>query len=282
MILSSEDKEIYAEIALNLGASLQELTLNSTPIIKPLKPLTYKDTYASSILFPFANRIKDGTYAFNGKNFSLPINEPDKNNALHGLVFNKTFEVIEEKTTETEATITLLYQEKNRVLGFPYTYAIQLKYILKANGLSLQLTVKNTDDKVFPFTTGWHPYFYSNNLNKSSLSFKSSTQLLVNERCITTSSTTVTNTENFELKDKQLDDCFVLSNNNVTFNTPNYSLLINSTSEKSFLQLYTPPKKNTIAIEPTTGVSDSFNNNMGLETLAPNKTYQVNWNLKLI
>ncbi len=280
--LATSDQENYAEIALDLGASLQELTINKTSIIKPLAPLTYNNTYASSILFPFANRIKDGTYTFNNNTYTLPINEPDRNNALHGLVFNKTFEVIKEKATETYACITLLYEEKNRTEGFPYTYAIQLKYTLETNGLSLEVLIKNTDNKTFPFTTGWHPYFYSADLNKSSLHFASNTQLVFNERCITTGTMAVSNTANFDLKDKQLDDCFVLNNNDIQFNTPNYRLLISSSSEERFLQIYTPPKKNTIAIEPTTGVPDSFNNKMGLRTLLPKKTYQVHWNLKLI
>lgn len=46
-------------------------------------------------------------------------------------------------------------------------------------------------------------------------------------------------------------------------------------------QLYTPPHDNTIAIEPTTGVSDSFNNGVGLKTLAPNETYNIGWTLAL-
>jgi len=38
--------------------------------------------------------------------------------------------------------------------------------------------------------------------------------------------------------------------------------------------VYTPPKLNTIAIEPTTGVSNSFNNKIGLNTLKANDTFR--------
>jgi len=47
------------------------------------------------------------------------------------------------------------------------------------------------------------------------------------------------------------------------------------------LQAYTPPRLNTIAIEPTTGVSDSFNNNIGLQTLEPNKEYRITWKINI-
>ena len=59
-----------AKIILNQGASLQELTLNSVELIKDLEPLKYQDTYASAILFPFANRIENGKYVFDGQNLS--------------------------------------------------------------------------------------------------------------------------------------------------------------------------------------------------------------------
>jgi len=48
-----------------------------------------------------------------------------------------------------------------------------------------------------------------------------------------------------------------------------------------FLQLFTPPKKNIIAIEPTTGISDSFNNKIGLQILEPDETYTIDWNITL-
>ena len=55
-----------------------------------------------------------------------------------------------------------------------------------------------------------------------------------------------------------------------------------SSESDGFLQLYTPPKKNTIAIEPTTGVSDSLNNKIGLKTLKPNNDYEVVWNVTVV
>ena len=45
----------------------------------------------------------------------------------------------------------------------------------------------------------------------------------------------------------------------------------------SFLQLYTPPHPDMIAIEPTTGVSNSFNNGIGLKKLKPKENYEIGW-----
>ena len=280
--IENPEKTCSAKIYLNLGGSLQELKLNGKTIIEDLKPLSYNNTYASSILFPFANRIKDGTYTFEGKQYKFNINEEGNNNALHGLVYNKTFDIIEQNVFENQASIKLLYIEKNESIGFPYTYSIQLEYILKEDSLDLNVSITNTDKKSFPFTIGWHPYFTSSNLYKSTLNFDSNKQISFDDRCITKGVSDIKNVPVFEIKDKQLDDCFILNTGKTQFNTPIYKLLISASSKENFLQIYTPPKANTIAIEPTTGVSDSFNNKIGLQTLSPNETYEVNWNLKLV
>lgn len=278
--IKSFDNSLDAKIYLNDGASLQKLTLNNHAIIEDLSPLLYKNTYASSILFPFANRIKDGTYPFEGEIHKFEINEPDNNNALHGLVFNKTFEVIDSNTDANSASVSLEYNETNKSVGFPYTYSIQLDYSFSKNGLTLKTTVKNTSSVPFPFTLGWHPYFVSENLSKSYLKFNSSKKLVFDDRMITSKTEDIT-TSSIKVNDNQLDDCWVLDNTKVIFETPEYNLQMLSSEKNSFLQAYTPPQKNTIAIEPTTGVSNSFNNKIGLQTLASNESYQITWTLKL-
>lgn len=73
----------------------------------------------------------------------------------------------------------------------------------------------------------------------------------------------------FKVNNQFLDDCFILESNAVLFNMPNYILTLKSSENECFLQLYTPPHPNIIAIEPITGVSDSFSNGIGLKTLNP-------------
>ena len=115
-----------AKIKLSYGASLDELTIRNTKVITNLYPLDYKKTYPSSILFPFANRVKDGKYNFNGSNYSLKCNEKKLNNAIHGLVYNKTFVLEEAKKFENHAEIKLYYEELNPPIGYPFKFRIVL------------------------------------------------------------------------------------------------------------------------------------------------------------
>lgn len=279
--INSPNNSLQAKIVLNEGASLQELKLNNHKIINNLDPLTYSDTYASSLLFPFANRIKDGTYNFDGKTYKLYKNQEQEGNALHGLIYNKSFKVLDQKTTNTSATVQLEYIETNLTEGFPFTYSIKVTYTFSENNVELSVSAKNTSKTPFPFTLGWHPYFTSDDLYNSSISFDSNKKLDIGERNITKGITNIDLIDNFEIQDKQLDDCWILNSDEVVFKTPKYNLQFNATAKNNFLQAYTPDKKNTIAIEPTTGVSDSFNNQIGLQTLKPNETYSITWTLKI-
>lgn len=281
LLIEDSLKISRAKIYLAQGASLQELTLNSHELIKDLYPLTYDQTYASSILFPFANRVKEGIYQFNGETYHLEINQIEENNALHGLVYNKTFEVIKQNVTNTQASVTLLYNEKNISKGFPFTYSIQLEYVLTQNTLALNVEIKNTDSKTFPFTLGWHPYFASENLYNSSLNFDCNRKIILDKNNITTGIWPIEKIDNFQIKEQSLDDCFMLNSKAIKFMTPKYNFELHASGEDNFLQLYTPPHPNTLAIEPTTGVSDSLNNKIGIKTLHPNETYAMCWEIRM-
>jgi len=216
-----------------------------------------------------------------GVSYQFNINEPDNNNALHGMVYNKRFVFIDEKITGSGASVKLAYHETQSSTGFPFTYSIYLEYVFTQSTLDLNVEIRNTDFKIFPFTLGWHPYFISDDLYNSSFLFDSNLKLKLDNRNITEGIINNENHNNFKMKDQFLDDCFILKTQNVSFLTPSYSLELRTSEKNSFLQLYTPPHKNAIAIEPTTGVSDSFNNEIGLKILKPNEGYKISWTLEL-
>lgn len=271
----------FAKIVLNQGASLQELTLNSIPVIQNLDPLQYQDTFASAILFPFASRIEQGKYSFSNVDYQLEVNEIERNNSLHGFVHNKEFQIINQHLDAKSASITLEFIELSLTKGFPFTYTIQLQYILTDYTLELKVRIINTSKSEFPFTIGWHPYFFSTDINQSFLKFDSKKQVVLDDHLIAVGTQEITNSTCFTLKNKSLDDCFYLNSNLIEYRTPMYTLALTTSEKENFLQVYTPSKKNTIAIEPTTGISNSFNNNVGLKSLLPQKSYQISWKLEV-
>lgn len=100
---------------------MKELILSRHELIKDLYPLTLDNTYASSILFPFANRTKMEAMNLIAKYINLISMKKGLNSALHGLIYNKTFEVISKKINENSASVNLVYHEKQISNEFPQT-----------------------------------------------------------------------------------------------------------------------------------------------------------------
>ncbi len=272
---STQSKAIVA--LNNEGGRLKSLTFKDKNIIDDLEQLAYKKSHAGAILFPFANRINAGKYEFHGKTYTLACNEPGRENAIHGLIFDKTFFVDETYEGSKSARVVLSYTENNPPEGFPFPYKIELKYTLKETSLSLEVKVHNIGKEDFPFNLGWHPYFCISDFDTSFLSFKSHKQVIFNDNLISLGMAETLIPDPYSLKDKTLDDCFVLLDKTVEHYTNDYTISISGKPKSNYLQIYAPPKEKRLAVEPMTGISDSFNHKRGIHILKPNHTKKETW-----
>ncbi|MDG1397522.1 MAG: aldose 1-epimerase [Polaribacter sp.] len=280
IILQNKSNTTSAKISLNEGGRLKDLKIKAISLIKEIPEFDYSTSYASSILFPFVGRMAEGKYSYQNKEYQLNCND-NSNNTLHGLVYNKKFNVVKETKNINCASVVINYEEANENLGFPYKFNLQLTYTLFENEIRLSVIIKNIDHKTFPFTLGWHPYFFCDKLSRSTLEFESNQKIKFNENLITEKVIAHKTEKHFKIKDQQLDDCFILNANTIDFLTPDYHIEISSNQSENYLQLYTPKDLPLIAIEPMTGISNSFNNNIGLQQLAPNQKHSTTWNVKL-
>jgi aldose 1-epimerase len=265
----------------NEGGRLKSLIFDNKQIISDLKNNTYEQSFASAILFPFANRIKNGVYSFNHTTYNLTCNEIDKNNAIHGLVFNKKFELVNTKTTDKTVEAQLEYIENHPPKAYPFSFKIMLTYTLSKHRLLLKVNIKNTGSTDLPFTLGWHPYFCIKNFDKALLKFNSNQIVLTDSKMIPTKILEQKIEQPFFLKNKQLDDCFILNNNKIEFDNGSHKIYIKTSSDLKFFQIYTPPNESKIALEPMTGFSDSFNHKKGLKILKPNTSTEEIWSVEM-
>jgi aldose 1-epimerase len=280
IVIQTENKASRAVICPAEGGRLKELVLNGQLVITEPKITTYASNYASAILFPFANRIKEGKYFFRNKEFSLECNEVGRNNAIHGLIYDKKFHFSGEEVSEDEVSASFMYHEKNPPEGFPFRYRIELTYSLSKHDLRLEVNITNKDEEAFPFTLGWHPYFYTSNKETANLAFESKFKVITYEDMITAGFQNGILQHNMQLDQVQLDDCFALLERKVNLITPETSVEIKGEYVSKFLQLYTPENENLIAIEPMTGIPNSFKNKKVLKVLQPKEVFRTTWNVK--
>tara|TARA_B110000208_G_scaffold164547_1_gene202174 strand:- start:731 stop:1633 length:903 start_codon:yes stop_codon:yes gene_type:complete len=281
VILKNIDESTLAKINLNQGGRLEELKFSKKTIIKEIESFKYSNSYASSILFPFSSRVENGVYHFNGNTYQLECND-DNRNALHGLIYNKIFKIEKISETPTFSSVTISYLENKKAKGFPFLYKIQLTYILYKDDIKLIVKIENTDNSSFPYTIGWHPYFFCNeDLHNSLLRFDSNQKIQFDKSLITKKVIQYLSEKEFKIGKKKLDDCFILNSDTIAFLTPKYHIEIATNQIENYLQIYTPKDLPLIAIEPMTGISNSFNNKIGLQVLEPNQSYSISWNIKL-
>lgn len=272
----------------NLGASLQELSFDDVSIIDGIEISEegiqdYQNSFKSSLLFPFPGRIENGKYTYNQESFQLKSNESKRFNAIHGLVYDQYFEIDNYEVNKDDAKIVLSYVSDGKLEGFPFEFKLLITYLMTERSLQLCFDVENLGQISFPFGMGWHPYFKSDNSQSSSLTFSSDKQLICDENQIPKTRQDHILKTTFDIEDQFFDDCFILSNKKVKFNTEKYALemKLGETTE-AFLQLFTPSEKTSIAIEPMTCSPDVFNTEDGLKVLQPGATFhwQVDLNFK--
>lgn len=272
----------------NLGASLQELYFENKPIIQNIffenNSPKLLNSSCSAILFPFANRIKNGQYFYNNEVYQLDCNETARGHAMHGLVYTQPFQLKESTSNTDTAKIVFQYEYKGDAIGFPFPFKITLTYLLKNSGLQLSVHTQNTGNKTFPFSLGWHPYFWSSDLDKSEVHLHSEERIITDEKMIPTRKDNHVFPNPLLLANQNFDDAFVLRNNVIAYKTPDYHIHLQTTPSESpqYVQLYTPSHRQSIAIEPMTAAADCFNNKMGLQELKPSASYSTEWQLEMV
>lgn len=286
-----------------LGGTVLQLQLNDSQSsyelldgYKTIAEVQQHDAYKGTILFPFPNRTKDGKYTFNGKSYQFPVNEKERNNALHGTLFQQNLSVKNIDCQSQEANITLTHSS-NGTEFYPFPHTITLTYTLREGEFVITPTITNTGSTDMPFGWGWHPYFkvqQGKKVDDYSLFFEATAQLATDAQMIPTSRQklpTAFQNGNITLQKLNLDTCFVLQPEAESIAVTSfyceeneYQMNIwqkNDDLQLNYLQIYTPPHRQSIAIEPQTCPADALNSGENLITLAPNATWSTQLGVEL-
>jgi aldose 1-epimerase len=238
-------------------------------------------SFKSSKLSPFACRIPDGKYLYDGEEFEFENKFMD-GTAIHGLLYNKVFKKTDTFSDEQKATAAFKYNYKEEDNGYPFNYTCEIRYtLLPQNTLQVQTTIINLDDLPIPMTDGWHPYFtLGGKVNDWLLYFGSDTMVEFNDKLVPTGRLLPYDVFNKArpIADTALDNCFLLNGNEgyaaCTLHSESAGLQLNLFPDETYpyLQIYTPPHRKSIAIENLSAAPNAFNNNMGLLMLPPRHT----------
>jgi aldose 1-epimerase len=105
------------------------------------------------VLAPWPNRIADGTYEFGGRTHTLALTEPERGNAIHGLVRWDAWSALERGPHRVVLAHELYPQP-----GYPFALSLRIEYALSTEGLRVSTTATNAGANPCPFGAGAHPY----------------------------------------------------------------------------------------------------------------------------
>ena len=290
-IFSNKQGDAF-EVTPQYGACLLDLRFKGISVLDGFKTpeeLVANAWSKSAFLYPYPNRLRDGRYTFDGKTYQFAINNADTGNSLHGFgTADAPMQVKEIKTTNTEAMIHCTWQHDGSHEAYPFRFTFSVKMILRSQTpnsrgggeFEIEMSLKNDDSVLIPAGLGWHPYFVMSEIvDDTSLRLPESQWIVIDDRMLPTGEKQAYSAFNTLTKigDTHLDNGFF-----ITENGTKASVILESergtlqywqeigTAKWQFVQVFTPPDRRSIAIEPMTCNIDAFNNHDGLVRLAPN------------
>ena len=234
--------------------------------------------FRSAKLSPWPCRLADGRYQYKGKSYQVSRMFAD-GTALHGLLFDQEFRVIDQIANDEFASVTLQHDYGRYDPGYPFPYRCTVKYELRSgNVLNVTTILSNTGYETIPIADGWHPYFQlGGKVDGWELFVDSYSMVEFDERLIPTGG--MVNDTRFAdptlIGNTRLDNCFPVyptpGQPVCTIRNPTNNLLVSFIPDNSYpyLQLFIPDERQSIAVENLSAAPDSFNNKLGLLELTP-------------
>lgn len=293
-IITLTSGQNHVSIVKTLGGTVYGLALNNSEILfrDKQEDLTKNDLFRGRLLFPFNDRIPNGEYCFNNKRYAFPLN-CDGEDSIHGLIYNRKMNEVEilESTKATLLTLETTI-EKSEFSGYIFDIGLRITYIIKPDGFKMNYTIFNPGDKPAPYAFGWHPYFtFGKKVDSASLRFDGNEYYDVDENLYykgehySVFNTAYDFSASKLINNVDLDIAISLKKRGEFSLSDGHKNIEVDFSKEMFpnLQLFIPDDRLSIAVEPISAPSDSFNYpEAGLKIINPGEKHLGYINIKLI
>lgn len=239
------------------------------------------------LLLPWPNRIEDGSYGFSGQTHQLPLDEPERRNAIHGLTRWSQWSA-DEREPERAVLEHMVYPRP----GYPFTLSLRVEYALGEEGLSVQVDATNVGPEPCPYGAGAHPYIAveGDHLDGVELHVPARTVLRSNDRALPVGESPVGGELDFRdprpVGSTVLDHCFRGlerdADGRARVRIGTTTLWVDESWP--YLMVFTGDPlpdvaRRSIAIEPMTCAPNAFRTGAGLVVLEPGETHSGVWGI---
>jgi galactose mutarotase-like enzyme len=140
-------------VVCEVGATLREYNVGSHAVIDGFGTDQWSPSGRGQVLAPWPNRLADGRYEFNGIRAQAALDEPERRNAIHGLVRWLPWTL----QTRHQNQLSLRLQ-LHPTPGYPFSLLLELEYHVGRDGLTVTMKARNIEAEPIPFGLGYHPY----------------------------------------------------------------------------------------------------------------------------
>ena len=282
-------------VVTEIGAGLRAFEINKVPYLETFEEDADPPKAAGPVLLPWPNRTKGARWIFDGEPQELEVTEEARGNAIHGLVRDKEWELLE----HGEWFIRLAV-EVGAAPGWPVPLHAEIVYDLAPRGLTVTHEVRNEGDRPIGFGVGAHPYLRIGDVPTDELTLTlaaSRVRPYVAEEQLPFGEEIDVEGTDYDLRTGRivggldLDTAFggltpaadgrhhhLLSHGDTTVD-------LWADADFRWVQVFTPSdypgRGRAIAIEPMTCPADALNSGTDLITLEPGASWRGSWGIQV-
>ena len=272
-----------------LGASLRRRGVELLGRVENLEAAAESGSTAGiPLLHPWANRLAGLEYRAAGRDVRLDGASPilhfdSKGLPIHGVPWSKLpWEVTASRADTIEARLAWTGPELLAV--FPFPHALELRVAFAPGSLSLETTLFAGPGAAVPVAFGFHPYFaLPGSRPQWRLRLPSMRRLQLDANGIPTGREEAAPAMDTPLADGSWDDGFALEGETATLGITGGGLAISVDFLEGFgyAQVYAPPGKSFVALEPMTAPTSALTTGRGLRTVAPGDRYRTAFRIRV-
>jgi aldose 1-epimerase len=284
-------------VVCEVGATLREYNVGSHAVVDGFGPGEWSHSGRGQVLAPWPNRLADGRYEYNGIRAQAALDEPERRNAIHGLVRWLPWTL----QTRHQNQLSLRLQ-LHPSPGYPFSLLLEMEYHVGRDGLTVTTKARNLEAEAIPFGLGFHPYLTAGpeTVDGAILQLPARQTLELDDRGLPTGTLVpVAGTEHDFTTARfigplVLDTAFTSLERDVdgrawaSLDAPGGATGASLWTDPGFgyLMVYTgdtlgevPRRRRSVAIEPMTCPPNALRSGIDLITLQPDTEWSASWGL---
>lgn len=237
-------------------------------------------------LAPYSNRIRHGSFRFEGKEIHINPNAPGHANPMHGTAWRGSWFLV----AHSSQGARLEYEHKAD-REWPWAFALAQEIKIEGDFLYIKLRIKNESASVMPAGLGFHPYFPDPGMARLQFSAKGSWR--PDEDGLPVEWRSVGEDYDFSagrsLADVRIDRCFTDWRGPalIEWRDKPIRLEISADQALGFAVVYVSQEEKCFCFEPVSHMNGALNwasqrSDTGLRVLAPGEEWTATMTLRVI